>query len=152
MSAFRFDRDARSLDYINMQPTLGSITAHNCLTRDGRFLMAANYGMGSGGPDQSLAVFGIRDDGGLTPPVASVAHAGQHSAPTPARQERGHAHSITETVGRRPRHRRRPRLRRTDLVPDRAVRRAGAGRDASPCRPAPGRAMSRCTRTAGSCS
>lgn len=98
VSAFRFDRAARTLDYINMQPALGSITAHNCLTRDGRFLMAANYGIGSGGPEQSIVVFGIRADGGLTPPVASVAHQGA-LGPNAGRQERGHAHSITETVG-----------------------------------------------------
>lgn len=97
VSAWRFDRAEKSLDYINMQPTLGSITAHSCLTRDGRFLLAANYAMGTGGPDRSLVVFGIRDDGGLTPPVASVTHAGR-TGPNAARQERGHAHSITETV------------------------------------------------------
>jgi 6-phosphogluconolactonase len=98
VSAWRFDRARKTLDYINIQPALGSITAYSCLTRDGRFLMVANYGMGSGGPDQSLAVFGIRDDGGLTPPVASVAHQGT-LGPHTARQERRHAHSITETVG-----------------------------------------------------
>ena len=84
MSAFRFDRGTSTLDYINKQPTLGSITAHNCLTRDGPKLLVANYGMGEGGPDQSLVVFGFDDDGGLTPPVASVTHTG-----TTARMRRG---------------------------------------------------------------
>lgn len=98
VSAWRFDRTTRSLDYINIQPALGSITAQNCLTHDGRFLLVANYGMGQGGPNRSLAVFGIRDDGGLTPAVASVTHTGR-TGPNAARQERGHAHSITETAG-----------------------------------------------------
>ncbi len=97
VSAYRFDRASRSLAYINKQPTLGSITAHNCLTRDGRHLLVANYGMGSGGPDQSVAVLGIRHDGGLTPPLASIRHEG--TGPDPDRQERSHAHSVTETVG-----------------------------------------------------
>jgi len=97
VSAFRFDREAGALRYINAQPALGSITAHNCLTRDGRFLLAANYAMGEGGPDQSLVVFGIREDGGLTPPVASLAHIGE-TGPNRARQERNHAHSFTETI------------------------------------------------------
>jgi 6-phosphogluconolactonase len=97
VSAWRFDRAAKSLDYINMQPTLGSITAHSCLTRDGRRLLVANYGMGEGGPDQSVVVFGFRDDGGLAPPLMSVAHKGA-LGPNAARQERSHAHSITETV------------------------------------------------------
>lgn len=98
VSAWRFDRAKKSLDYINMQPTLGSITAHSCLTRDGRRLLVANYGMGEGGPDQSVVVFGFRDDGGLTRPLMSVVHKGV-LGPNAGRQERSHAHSITETVG-----------------------------------------------------
>jgi 6-phosphogluconolactonase len=98
VSAWRYDRAARALAYVNMQPTLGSITAHNCLTRDGRHLLVANYGMGEGGPDRSVVVFGFGADGGLTPPAASVAHAGT-VGPNAGRQERPHAHSITETVG-----------------------------------------------------
>jgi len=96
VSAFRFDRETRSLHYINKQPTLGSIAAHNFLSRDGQRLLVANYGMGEGGPDRSVVVFGIRDDGGLTPPIASVAHSG--TGPNAERQERSHAHSVNETV------------------------------------------------------
>ena len=97
VSAFRFDRNTNALDYINKQPTLGSIAAHNFLSRDGRKLLVANYGMGEGGPDRSVVVFGIRDDGGLTPPLSSVAHRG--TGPNAARQERSHAHSVNETAG-----------------------------------------------------
>ena len=94
VSAFAFDRAAKSLRYINVQPTLGSIAAHCSLTADGSKLLVANYSMGEGGPDQSVAVFGVREDGGLTSPLASVAHEG--TGPNADRQERSHAHSINE--------------------------------------------------------
>lgn len=97
VSAFSFDRGTNALRYINAQPTLGSIAAHNFLTRDGTKLMVANYGMGEGGPDRSVVVYGLRDDGGLTPPLASIAHEG--TGPNAERQERSHAHSVTETIG-----------------------------------------------------
>ncbi|MER8377910.1 lactonase family protein [Mesorhizobium sp. M0960] len=96
VSAYRFDRQAATLSYINKQPTLGSITAHNTITRDRTKLLVANYGMGEGGPDRSVVVFGLRDDGGLTAPLSSVAHSG--TGPDLARQERPHAHSVTETI------------------------------------------------------
>ncbi len=96
VSAYRFDRRSQSFIYLNKQPALGSITAHNTITRDGSKLLVANYGMGSGGPDQSVAVYGLREDGALTAPLASAAHAG--TGPNAERQERPHAHSVTETV------------------------------------------------------
>jgi 6-phosphogluconolactonase len=97
VTAFRFDREAQRLIYLNMQPTLGSITAHNAVARDNRKLLVANYGMGGGGPDQAVVVYGVRDDGGLTPPISSVAHEG--AGPDAGRQERSHAHSVTELAG-----------------------------------------------------
>jgi 6-phosphogluconolactonase len=97
VSAFRFDREAGTLDYINMQPSLGSITAQNAVTRDNRKLLVVNYGMGSGGPDQAAVIYGLRDDGGLTPPISSIAREG--TGPNGDRQERSHAHSITEIAG-----------------------------------------------------
>ena len=96
VTAYRFDRATGRLDYVNKQPGLGSITAHNSLTRDGSKLLVANYGEGTGGPDQSVVVYGVRPDGGLTPPLAGVRHEG--AGPDPERQERSHAHSVTETV------------------------------------------------------
>jgi 6-phosphogluconolactonase len=97
VSAFRFDREARTLTYINAQPTLGSIACHNTLTRDDRKLLVSNYGLGKEGPDQAVVVYGIRDDGGLTPPIASVALEG--AGPNEDRQDRSHAHSATELAG-----------------------------------------------------
>ena len=96
VTAFQFDRASGSLRHINMQPALGSITAHNSITRDGSRLLVANYAMGEGGPDQSVVVYGLREDGGLTAPLASVAHKG--SGPNKERQERSHAHSVTPTL------------------------------------------------------
>jgi 6-phosphogluconolactonase len=96
VSAYRFDRQTETLSYINKQPSLGSITAHNTISRDGTKLLVANYGIGEGGPDRSVVVYGLREDGGLTAPLSSVAHSG--TGPDPARQERPHAHSATETV------------------------------------------------------
>jgi 6-phosphogluconolactonase len=95
VTAYAYDRQASRIDYLNKQATLGSIAAHNCLTADGRHLLVSNYGMGSGGPDQSVAVFGIREDGGLTAPLDSIRLEG--TGPNAARQERAHAHSATES-------------------------------------------------------
>jgi 6-phosphogluconolactonase len=96
VSAYRFDRGSGTLTYLNKQPSLGSITAHNTITRDGAKLLVANYGMGEGGPDRAVVVYGFEKDGALTPPLASVSHKG--SGPNAARQERSHAHSVTETI------------------------------------------------------
>jgi 6-phosphogluconolactonase len=96
VSAYGFDRGSGTLTYLNKQPSLGSITAHNTITRDGTKLLVANYGMGQGGPDRAVVVYGLLQDGGLTAPLSSVVHAG--TGTDPARQERPHAHSATETI------------------------------------------------------
>ena len=67
------------------------------MTKDGSKLLVVNYGMGEGGPDQSLVVFGIGPDGALTAPLASAAHRG--TGPNRERQERSHAHSVLELDG-----------------------------------------------------
>lgn len=95
-TAFGFNRRTNMLSHVNTQATLGSITAHNMITRDGTKLLVSNYAMGEGGPDRSVVVFGIRADGGLTSPLASVAHRGR--GPDAERQERSHAHSFTEIL------------------------------------------------------
>ena len=95
VTAFAFDPVAERLEYLNTQPSLGSITAHNMISGDGRRLFVVNYTVGEGGPDQSLVVFDLQDKG-LSSAVASVAHQG--AGPDGARQERAHAHSVTEVV------------------------------------------------------
>ncbi|WP_027135658.1 lactonase family protein [Geminicoccus roseus] len=97
VAAYRYDLGEGRLDYINMQPALGSITAYNSFAGGGRFLLVANYAMGEGGPDRSVAVFPIRDDGGLDPAVSSAAHEGH--GPNAERQERSHAHCALELPG-----------------------------------------------------
>lgn len=52
--------------------------------------------MGEGGPDRSVVVYGLREDGGLTAALSSIAHKG--NGPDASRQERPHAHSVTETI------------------------------------------------------
>jgi 6-phosphogluconolactonase len=96
VTAFRFDRESRSLEHINMQASLGSITAHNMVSSDGAKLLVANYSMGNGGPDQAVVVYGIGPDGGLTAPLASITRSG--TGPDATRQERSHAHSVTELL------------------------------------------------------
>ncbi len=94
VTAYRFDRDARRLVYIGKQPSLGSVAAHCSLDRDARHLLVANYGgfPEGDGPDRAVAVLPLRPDGGLGPPVSSVAQRGR--GPDPARQERSHPHCV----------------------------------------------------------
>lgn len=96
VSAYSFDRASATLTYLNKQPSLGSITAHNTITRDGTKLLVANYGMGEGGQDRAVAIYGFEKNGALSAPLASVSHKG--AGPNAARQERSHAHSVTETI------------------------------------------------------
>lgn len=87
---------------INMQPALGSITAHSSFDATGRFLLVANYGMGLAedeGPGQSVVVFPLRPDGGLAPAISSAAHRG--CGPNTERQERAHAHCVRVTPDNR---------------------------------------------------
>ena len=95
VSAFRFSPETHALTYLNKQPTLGSIAAHNMVSRDRRFVLVANYSMGGDGPDQSVAVFPMRQDGCLAPATASVRLDGP-LGPVADRQERPHAHMVTE--------------------------------------------------------
>ncbi|MGH6860442.1 MAG: lactonase family protein [Phyllobacterium sp.] len=97
VSAYRFDPSAGKLLYLNKQATLGSISAHNMITADGRFVLVANYAMGRGGPDRSLAVLPIRADAGLDPACSSIVHPGA-AGHVPDRQERSHAHCIVQTA------------------------------------------------------
>lgn len=95
ISAYRFDPETGALIYLNKQPCQGSITAHNTVTEDGRFVLIANYAMGQGGPDQSLVAVPINPDGSLAPIAGSVRHQGR-LGPDAERQERPHAHSIMQ--------------------------------------------------------
>lgn len=92
VTAYRFDPASGRLNPINVRSTLGSTPAHNSLSRDGRFLLVANYEdePADAPPGQSIAVFPVRDDGGIGAPCGSSIHRG--SGPNKARQDRPHAH------------------------------------------------------------
>lgn len=96
VSAFRFDASSGTLLYLNQQPTLGSIAVHNAVSSDGRFVLVANYSLGQGPPDRSVAVFPIQNDGSLGTVCHSIRLVGD-LGPNPDRQERSHAHMISET-------------------------------------------------------
>lgn len=101
LSAYAIDPATGALRYLNRQSTLGSITAHASLDRAGRFVLVANY-MGtpeSELPNQSVAVFPRRADGGLDPVAASAAHPGH--GPDAGRQDRSHAHCVLATPDNR---------------------------------------------------
>lgn len=95
VSAFRFEPASGKLVYLNKQPTLGSIAAHNAVSRDRKTLWVANYAMGEGGPDMSVVALPIRVDGSLDPASGSIRLEG-NLGPVADRQERPHAHMVTE--------------------------------------------------------
>jgi 6-phosphogluconolactonase len=94
VTAYAIDRATGALTYINKQPTRGSIAAQLSFDRTGRFLLAANYGVGpvTHRPNRSVVVIPRRPDGELLAPVAEATHEG--AGPDPARQDRPHAHSV----------------------------------------------------------
>jgi 6-phosphogluconolactonase len=96
VSAYRLDPTTGNLSYLNKQPALGSILAHNSLDRSGRFVLVANYSVyaepADSLPDQAVVVMPIRQDGALAPPISSHSHSG--SGPNADRQERSHAHCV----------------------------------------------------------
>ena len=98
VSAYRFDAEKGELVYLNKQACQGSITAHNTISHDGKFVLVANYAMGSGGPDQSLVALAINNDSTLSSVTGSVRHEGA-LGPDGERQERSHPHCIVETPG-----------------------------------------------------
>jgi 6-phosphogluconolactonase len=101
VSVYALDLAAARLRSVNMQPTLGSIAAHNSFDRTGKFLLLANYSMAAEdeGPNQAVVVYPIRTDGGLAPAVSSAAHHGH--GPDPDRQERSHPHCVVTSPDNR---------------------------------------------------
>ncbi|MCW2308498.1 lactonase family protein [Rhodobium gokarnense] len=93
VSAYKLDPATGALTYINKQVVPGSLTAHLWLDRSGRYVLATNYSHETPGelPGQAMAVFPVREDGGLLPASASVKHEG--SGPNPDRQSFPHPHS-----------------------------------------------------------
>ncbi len=92
VTALSFDPGSGAIRHIDMQPSRGSITSHNSLTADERYLLVTNYSLGHDGPDQSVVVFPLDREEGLGLCTSSVAHRGH--GPHPERQERSHAHFV----------------------------------------------------------
>ena len=87
VSAFAIDRKSGLLKPLNEQPSEGSGPAHLTIDREGKNVLAANYGGGS------VIVLPVGRDGTLKAASSFVEHKG-HSV-DPQRQSAPHAHSIT---------------------------------------------------------
>ncbi len=86
VSAFSIDPATGKLTPLNTVSSRGSGPCHLSLDKTGKWLMAANYGSGS------IALFPVRDDGGLEEATGFVQHVG--SSVDPRRQKGPHAHCI----------------------------------------------------------
>jgi len=85
IGAYRADSETGLLSLINEQSVLGISPAHVSVDPLGAFVYVSNYTSGN------LAMFPIRDDGGLEVASHFVQHEG--SSINPSRQQRAHAHA-----------------------------------------------------------
>jgi 6-phosphogluconolactonase len=86
ISAFAIDQKSGELKFINQQLSMGGAPCHLITTRDGKFVLTANYVGGN------VAVLPVRADGGLGEAVEMKQHQG--TGPNQRRQEAAHAHNI----------------------------------------------------------
>ena len=93
VSGFAVDRKTGKLTALNQESTVGRGTAHLTVDKEGRNVLAANYGGGS------VAVLPIGPDGMLKPHTAFMQHTGTSINPT--RQKGPHAHSINVSPNNR---------------------------------------------------
>lgn len=86
VSSFTIGQEDGSLTFLNKQASMGGAPCHITASRDGKFVLVANYVGGN------VAVFPVNRDGKL----GEATHVEQHSGsgPNKARQEAAHAHSI----------------------------------------------------------
>ena len=86
-----------TLEYINKQPTRGSLAAHVTLDPSGSWLIVTNYHLGPEGarPPYAVVTLPIEPDGGLGPPAGGAFHHG--SGPVQERQKRAHPHCALPT-------------------------------------------------------
>ena len=87
VSAFVIDPETKKLTLMNEVASRGADPCYVAFDNTGKYVLVANY---TGG---SVAVFPIREDGGLGKASAFVQHAG--SSVNPRRQEGPHAHWIS---------------------------------------------------------
>jgi 6-phosphogluconolactonase len=86
LSSFSLDTLTMHLHFLNRVSSRGSYPCHMSISRDGRFVYAANYGSGT------VASFPVSDLGILGEAVSVDQHQG--SGPNKERQEGPHAHMI----------------------------------------------------------
>ncbi len=92
VTSLAYDPDRGALSHLDTQPSRGSITSHNSISNDSRFLLVTNYALGHDGPDRSVVVYPIGENGVLGAPSCEITHEG--SGPNAERQERSHAHFV----------------------------------------------------------
>jgi len=93
ITSYGIDRANGKLSPINQVATRGADPCYVSLDKTGKYVFVANY---TGG---SVAVFPVREDGGLGDTIAFVQHVG--SGKNPIRQEGPHAHWIETTPDNR---------------------------------------------------
>lgn len=86
VSSFAVNDGGGALTFINKQPSMGGAPCHLTTSRDGKFVLVANYVGGN------AAVLPVGRDGALGEAVDLEQHSG--SGPNKERQESAHAHSI----------------------------------------------------------
>jgi 6-phosphogluconolactonase len=86
VSAFAIDRKTGKLKLLNVVPSGNPIPCHLLVDNTGKYVLVANYGVGS------VACFPILADGRLGKATAFLPHTGQ--SVNPERQKEPHAHSI----------------------------------------------------------
>src|SRR5260370_35536548 len=89
ISAFRFDPRSGQLTFVNSVSSDGNDTAYLAISPDGRYLLTANYSVGSN-PGGRFAVFPV-DGERVGPSVLTVHHDG--SGPVKGRQNNSPVHS-----------------------------------------------------------
>ena len=89
--------EPEGLRRISEAETRGNEACHASLSRDGRFMLVANYNGATpkGYPNAALTVFPLGGEGTFGPPSASVRHTG--SGPNPDRQTTAHAHCVMQS-------------------------------------------------------
>jgi|SRR5579872_242289 len=101
VTAYAINRATGGLDYLNKQPTRGSIAAQMSFDRAGKYLLLVNYGVGlmTQKPNRSVVVFPLLPDGSVGAPIAEATHSGPGH--DPIRQDRPHAHCVLPTPDNR---------------------------------------------------
>ena len=93
ISAFSIDRKSGKLTALNQQTSGGDGPCHLVVDREGKYVLAANYGGGS------VTAVALKDDGSLGDVTAFIQHSG--SSVNQQRQKEPHGHSINVDAGNR---------------------------------------------------